>query len=108
LSIDDADEVGFGDHEPLFMREAAIRAAIAKHGNAIAQRLAQTGKPTAADNALRLALAGNLDGARAAAKTRAERWPAFRMAPELSAQLWPDTGSEFASTVRMFGEPSGW
>jgi len=102
-------ETGFGDHEPLFMREAAIRAAIAKHGHAIAQRLEQTGQPTsAADKALRLALAGDLDGARSAASTRRERWPAFRAAQELAAELWPDTATEFARTVRLLGDPSRW
>jgi hypothetical protein len=101
-------ETGFGDFEPKFMRSAAIHAAIAKHGDAIAQRLEQTGKPTAADKALRLALAGDLDGARSAATTRKERWPAFRMAQELAAELWPDTATEFASTVRLLGDPSCW
>jgi hypothetical protein len=101
-------DTGFGGHEPLFMRAAAIRAVIAKHGNAIAQRLEQTRAPTAADRALRLALAGDLDGARSAATTRKERWPAFRTAQELAAELWPDTATEFASTVRLLGDPSRW
>jgi hypothetical protein len=99
---------GFGDHEPLFIRAAAIRAAIARHGDAISERLAQPGKPTAADKALRLALAGDLDGARGAATTRKERWPAFRVAQELAGELWPDTATEFSSTVRLLGDPSRW
>jgi hypothetical protein len=103
-----SEPAGFGDYEPMFIREAAIRAAIAKYGDTIAQRLAKTGKPTAADKALRLALAGDLDGARAAASTRRERWPAFRAAQELAAELWPDTATEFARTVRLLGDPSRW
>jgi hypothetical protein len=91
------DAPGFQGEAPRFIADGRERL-----------RAADAAANTPAAKAMKLAAEGRHDEAAAACKTRAERWGVFKANSELGSRLWPDTGEEFAATVRMFGEPDTW
>lgn len=63
----------------------------------------KTEAKAAANNALALLFAGDVEGARKAATTTPERYAVFNIAPQKAAELWPDTAEDWNKTQRMLG-----
>lgn len=108
-------EPGFAGNPPAFIfdadalirkrheqRQAEITNAL--HRGATAPRLPSSG----IDQVLAAVKRGDMESAKAACTTRAERWPVFRFDANLAGQLWPDTAEDFQRTVSMFGSPETW
>jgi len=109
------DARGFGGHTPGFVFRVAelqsqrreLKAAVSRECRR--QGVMPPAEPTEpVDDVLAAMARGDLDAARAACRTRPERWPVYRLDAALGRFLWPEHAGEFARTVELLGPASGW